>query len=224
LDIYYLGHSGFAADTGNTLLVFDYWEDDKKLLGPVLDIQNRKIYFFSSHNHRDHYDKNIEGYKVRYEISGHFTGWDMRDDRHIFIPAYGSYEKDGMEVTAAGSNDSGAAFLVRTDGICIFHGGDLAGWEDETWKSFTSGIDHIRSLRAKIDAAFLAVTTFSGIIQKSMVKAAGYLLETLDPVCFIPMHANLKEYLYKEFKDKYFPGDKRIIYPIFPGEKMSIDL
>jgi hypothetical protein len=189
-----------------------------------LDIQNRKIYFFSSHNHHDHYDEKIEGYKSRYKISGHFTGWDMRDGRHIFIPANGSYRSDDMEVTAAASNDSGAAFLVRADGFCVFHGGDLAGWEDETWKSFTSGIDHIRSLQVKIDIAFLAVTTFSGIIQKSMAKAAGYLLDTLDPVCFIPMHADSKEYLYKEFKDKHFPGDIRIICPGFPGEKISIDL
>jgi hypothetical protein len=83
---------------------------------------------------------------------------------------------------------------------------------------------YLGSLGVRIDAAFLAVMTFSGIIQKTMVKAARYFMDSLDPRFFIPMHANGKEYLYKEFKDRYYPGDDRIICPVSPGDKIVIKL
>jgi L-ascorbate metabolism protein UlaG (beta-lactamase superfamily) len=224
LDIYYLGHSGFAADTKNKLLIFDYWEDARMLLAPVIGIKNRKVFFFSSHDHHDHYDKAVERYKKDADTAAHFTGWDMHDKGHVYISPHNTIERDGVSTTALKSNDSGAAFLVRTDEACIFHGGDLAGWEDESWASFSSEIGFLKELNIKIDIAFLAVTTFSGIMQKTMIDAARYFIDTVKPRFFIPMHANAKEYLYQVFKDRYYPGDSRIIYPRHPGEKIAVGI
>jgi len=224
LDIYYLGHSGFAAETKSSLLVFDYWEDKNRYLENVLKNNNKETFFFSSHDHHDHYDDSIERYKKTFDITGHFTGWDMHDKDHIFIGPHVTKEIKGGSVTASGSNDSGVSFLVRRDDIGIFHGGDLAGWEDETWDSFVSAAANLASSGIKIDVSFLAVTTFSGMMQKTMVKAAKYFIETLGPAFFIPMHANGKEYLYREFKDRYYPGDDRIICFDHPGDKIGLKL
>lgn len=222
VDVHYLGHSGFAVDTGVKVLVFDYWETANQLIKAVAGSEERKLFFFSSHNHHDHYDRSIEKYKREAGYLGHFAGWNRPGGDLIYVTPHTWTELGGTRVYSLVSNDTGAAFLVSADGLNIFHGGDLAGWEDETSESFDREIDHIKDTGIRIDIAFLAVTTFSGVIQESMRKAAGYFLDTLDPTVFMPMHGNSREYLYKEFKENGYKDDERVICPEYPGQKISL--
>ena len=148
LEIYYLGHSGFAVDTGESMLVFDFWDIGKRLLDPILHLKGRRIYFFNSHSHHDHYDPEIEKYKRSVRVESHFIGWKSSDSRHIYVPPHKSYHSDSIKVTALKSNDAGVAFYVEVDDIGILHGGDLAGWDDEPWGSFTDEIDFYKIGRA----------------------------------------------------------------------------
>jgi L-ascorbate metabolism protein UlaG (beta-lactamase superfamily) len=224
IDVYYLGHSGFAVDTGVTMLVFDYWETTCNILRPIINQKDRKVVFFSSHRHHDHYDDVIEGYKKMVDVRAHITGWRSHDQSHTYIKPHVMEQIEGIQVMSLVSNDAGCAFFVMADGVNVFHGGDLAGWEDETKESFNKEIDFLRLQGYRLDLSFLAVTSFTGDIQKTMVNAAAYFIDSLKPSFFIPMHSNFKDYLYKEFKKEYFPGDKRIICPEFQGEKIRIDL
>ena len=224
IDVYYLGHSGFAVKSSQSLMVFDYWQTSAKLLRPIFDHADKKSFIFSSHAHHDHYDPSIEEYKKDYPIEAHFVGWKTSDPKHISVFSDDELDISGIKVLGVGSNDDGVAYFVDDNEIKVFHGGDLAGWEDETWESFAKNIDRLKQRNLKPDIVFLAVTTFSGVIQKRMVKAAEYLIDALDPSCFFPMHSNHREYLYKDFKEQAFPGDLRIICPEYPGEKFSIEI
>ena len=224
IDVYYLGHSGFAVESSESLMVFDYWQTSAKMLRPIFDQAQKKSFIFSSHSHHDHYDRSIEEYKKDYSIEAHFVGWRTDDPRHISVEPDNLLDVSGIKVFGLESNDDGLAFFVEDKDIKVFHGGDLAGWEDETWESFTVSIDNLKNHEYKPDIAFLAVTTFSGVIQKRMVKAAEYLINTLKPSYFFPMHSNHREYLYKNFKEQAFYGDQRIICPEYPGEKFMLEI
>ena len=58
LEVYFLGHSGFAIELNDKLLIFDYYIDDNNVLTKLFP-KNHKKYFFSSHNHHDHYNEEI---------------------------------------------------------------------------------------------------------------------------------------------------------------------
>lgn len=222
VNIHYLGHSGFAVECKNNLLIFDYWETGKQLLRPIIDQKGKKIFFFSSHGHHDHYDNVIEEYKKSIKATKHFVGWKNSEKKFIYVEPYKALSANGLEIATLYSNDAGVAFIVQIGDFCIFHGGDLSGWEDETWSSFSSEIDHLKKMNISIDIAFLAVTSFSGVIQKTMVKAAKYFIDEIDPRYFIPMHANSREYLYKEFKSENFLDNDKIICPEYPGDIIKV--
>lgn len=45
LEVYFLGHSGFAIELNDKLLIFDYYIDDNNVLTKLF-LKNHKKYFF----------------------------------------------------------------------------------------------------------------------------------------------------------------------------------
>ena len=130
----YIFHSGFALETRQSLLVFDYWLDPAGVV-PQLLTSEKRMYVFASHFHEDHFTREIfkwrDGRKdirliLSKDILRHRRA--QRDEADVWM-AKGSTWQDGtVSVAATGSTDSGVSWTVTTEGLSIFHAGDLNNW------------------------------------------------------------------------------------------------
>lgn len=149
MKVWYLDHSGFAVETRNHLLIFDYYKDcpgpkDRPSLpeeengglerGVVLpqDLEGRDVVVFASHSHGDHFNRKIfqwrtPGQQVRYVLAGEITA----REEHLSIAPGERLELGDLAVEALESTDLGVAFLVEVDRMCLYHAGDLNWWHWE---------------------------------------------------------------------------------------------
>ena len=63
--ITYLEHSGFMCETRNNIVIFDYHQDPKAKVEEMIKQSQKKIYFFVSHNHWDHFNPHINQFENR---------------------------------------------------------------------------------------------------------------------------------------------------------------
>jgi len=207
--IHYLYHSGFAVQTKDHFLVFDYYNDKPcpgklGLEGGVITAQeiaaHTKPVVFVSHGHGDHYNPVI----LEWQKSNQDICYIMSSD----VPAKGEnihslkpYEKlelSDLSVKTFGSTDQGVSFLVSVDGLDIFHAGDLNWWHwmDESTEEeiklseqdFSKEMKHI--IGNRIDIAFFPVDPRLG---SGYYMGAERFINLTKPSMLVPMH----------FGDKY---------------------
>ena len=137
MQITFLGHCGFAVDTGAHILLFDYaprrCAARAEALLPGL-LRGRAPLVFVSHAHRDHYCEEIWNFPEALYFLG--SGVPTRKDARVF--SGGETFSDGtLTLETFPSTDEGVAFLVRIDGHSIYHAGDLGWWywpgEPDPW-------------------------------------------------------------------------------------------
>lgn len=209
IKINYLYHSGFSVETKNYFLVFDYYKDfvesgiksiENGAVGNGNLKINKHIIVFSSHSHGDHYNPAILDWsKIRPDIKYVFSS-DISIESGIKqeikninqISAYQEINIEDAYIKAYGSTDIGVSFLVKVDGVTIFHAGDLNWWYwwDDTKKEiekaerlYKQEIEKIK--REKIDIAFFPVDQR---LEHNYSKGAEYFIEELNPSIFVPMH------------------------------------
>ena len=133
----YIFHSGFVVETAAGILVFDYWLDLANVLPKCLSRRGgRHVYVFASHFHKDHFTKDIFGWKqslgsdVTYILSKDILKHRRADkgEADVWLAKGGTWADENIQVTATGSNDSGVSWIVETGGNRIFHAGDLCNW------------------------------------------------------------------------------------------------
>lgn len=206
LTVWYLGHSGFAVQVGNKLLVFDYQEEygtpaasrtagglEDGMIDPA-DLQGLDVYVFTSHPHGDHYDPaNLEWAQEVDEIT-YFFGWeaDHGPGRHYLAGPRATAEVDGLEVFTINSHHSGVpevAYLVHVDGRWIYHNGDYL-------QDYLPDFEYLRTLTDHMDLVFHA-----GVHEMDIQYGlqAQYLLERFSPATFFPMHYGDEEGRGEEF-------------------------
>lgn len=132
----YIFHSGFALETDEALLIFDYWMDPAQVV-PRLLTHGKHVYVFSSHFHEDHFTRDILRWRNDYPTS-HFTyilAKDIlrhrraqRNEADVWMGKGAEWSDDCIRVVATGSNDSGVSWIVEVGGRRIFHAGDLNNW------------------------------------------------------------------------------------------------
>lgn len=199
MTIWYLQHSGFAVDTGNHLLVFDYYIDlprggtlEQGAVTPAL-LRDKPMAVFASHNHHDHFNPIILDWKRQYPDISLYLGDDIppREEAKTVPPGL-TVEENGLTITALRSTDQGVAFVVECDDNTIYHAGDLNWWhwdgEPEEWneemgRSYRRQIDLLAG--RKIDLAFLPVDPRLG---RTQLWGAEYFLEKVSPSAWVPMH------------------------------------
>jgi len=174
--IWYLYHSGFAVELNGKLLVFDYYLNQAANNEPVLYngkfspewFENKDVYFFASHRHFDHFNPIIlrwaEQYpNIRLILSSDIKGYSPNRNIYMSEPEK-KYAIDDLYIETYTSTDEGVAFLVKTDGVCLFHAGDLHWWHwegepdsfnKEMEQRFKEQIEKLAS--HKIDIAFIVV-------------------------------------------------------------------
>ncbi|HIT69782.1 MAG TPA: MBL fold metallo-hydrolase [Candidatus Aphodomonas merdavium] len=201
LRITYLSHSGFTAQVGGTLLVFDDAQPLQERTGGIAQghvtrehvMQFENVLFFVSHAHADHYNDAIFSFsdlpQVRYVL-----GLPVPDGREACSMRKGDdLSLAGVEISALGSTDEGVSFLVRLAGWTIFHAGDLNFWhwrEESTFKQIAQAESDFHAevaplIGKKIDFAFFPLDPRMGEMYDA---GAQYFLMEVRPRVMIPMH------------------------------------
>ena len=163
MKVTYTKHSGFAVELADKTLLFDHYTGELPDFDP-----NKPLYIFSSHRHHDHFDPMIFGpaerYNAKYILSNDIRMRPDGLDIHKIGPRK-ALDLDDLHIETLKSTDEGVAFLVETEGLSIYHAGDLHFWlwevendEDRLWnenmsKKFPAEIDRIAGRR--FDLAFL---------------------------------------------------------------------
>lgn len=210
--IHYLGHSGWAVETPDHFLIFDYREsmttpppgvvlarppDASLSTGYIVpsEIADRNVIVFVSHAHRDHFDLVILEWadsipNLRYVFGWNYDG--MPDALRVDVPRK-SFTIDGVVVHTVFHDFDGipeAAFLVQVDGITLYHSGDH-GASASTRERFEDNIDYLAGIAHDIDFAF--TVTWGG---------EAYMVDRLRPRVVFPQHEGGAEYRLRRWAEQ----------------------
>jgi ankyrin repeat protein/L-ascorbate metabolism protein UlaG (beta-lactamase superfamily) len=195
--VWYLGHSGWAIETRNHFLVFDYMPpeatpDQPNLLNGCIDaaaLANKKVMVFASHEHGDHYNANIFQWRDQIPQITYVMGFRPPNATgYEYITPHESRTFDGVKITTIPANDSGEGFLVEADGLTLFHAGDHACRTRDLSGNYTPEIQFLAQRGARPDIAMLPVSGCNFGDQVAVKIGTEYTLETLQPKLFLPMH------------------------------------
>lgn len=196
MQIRYIFHSGFLAETAQSYYLFDYYKGAL----PALDT-DKPIVVLCSHNHADHYNSEIfpmlreDGMKdVRAVLAKDILKKRYPPDVEVLcVCANEVYELPyGARLETLRSTDCGVAYLLTTDEGVLFHAGDLNDW---TWESESDSYNcqirgsyrhEIDKLKGRpIDAAFLPLDPRQA---KHYADGLLYFLSKADAKAVYPMH------------------------------------
>ncbi|MCM1126322.1 MAG: MBL fold metallo-hydrolase [Lachnospiraceae bacterium] len=230
----YLYHSGFAVELSEHVLVFDYYK------GRLPEIPHgKKLLLFASHKHPDHFQLSAVKWAGEQEQAWIFLGKDIRLNENYLerkgIPAQilkkvtRLHDDELMEVPEAGvtvralrSTDQGAAFVVQTEGICIYHAGDLNHWywseESESWnaqmeKDYKEQIDKLSKRHFQ-----LAFVPLDPRLKEGYRLGLDYFLQKAEADAVFPMHmwedyAVIRRYKQTETGKRFAPVIQEIKEP-----------
>ena len=202
--IWYLGHCGYAVKTENHLLIFDYIELEESPQERGMDlgfidpeeIKDLNVSVFVTHEHVDHYDQIIYTWDGVIENIEYFFGWQAGDNPnyHYLVGPRAEIETNGMEIFTVNSHHSGVpevAYLVKVDGLVIFHEGDYQGRMGRNAPSrVVEDMDYLLTKVDRVDLMFIGAWLGDPIVE---------MLERLNPKIAFPMHDRKQEHKYLEF-------------------------
>lgn len=215
MNLTYIFHSGFAIETGQCILVFDYWMDPSRVIPPLLKV-HKPMYVFSSHFHEDHFTREIFNWKESKRDIIYLLSKDIlrhrraaKNEADVWLAKGGVWEDSLLKVYAAGSTDSGVSWIVETDGKRIFHAGDLNNWyarfltddykggkvysaefgmevdPEREEKCFLGELKDIKKIAKSFDVAMFPI---DGRIGNGYTRGARQFIERFDVGLFVPMH------------------------------------
>lgn len=205
--VWYVGHDSFAVKTKTHLLIFDPLntgmensyrlpESADSLSTGVVNpdtIKDLDVVVFTSSMYDDHYATGIWPWKKYIQKITYVFGWDpiINQDNHEYIYMKPREEKaiDGMQVTTMQSTTSGTGFLVKVDGLVLFHGGTHIMLGPAMKRRFTREIDFLAGRTRQCDIAFLEFQTGPGKRPPSIASGIWYADRKLAPRAVIPMGA-----------------------------------
>lgn len=193
-EVRYLHQSGFELWLGGRYLLFDY--DGAGAQPDPRGLMSEGAAVFVSHRHGDHFAKEVLSYPRRNPALTLILSDDIRaDGTEGAVRSVASrvrLELPGLAIRTLRSTDEGVAFLVRTEGVTVYHAGDLNWWhwegESEEWnrkmaEDYRAEIDTLAGER--IDLAFLPV---DGRLGAAATWGADYFMETVGARYLVPMH------------------------------------
>jgi L-ascorbate metabolism protein UlaG (beta-lactamase superfamily) len=217
--VWYLGHCGYAVRTRNHLLIFDYQESrdgqqpKQRPAQPSLaagwidpdEIKALKVRVFVSHSHADHYDPVIFGWNKTVPDIAYFFGWKAADDpaHNYLVGPRAELRSAGLDIATINSHHSGVpevAWLVKVDGLVIYHNGDCQPNEP------SSEFDFLKTKTGRIDLAFVFPVFEAG--EKYAVQNLDFFGK-FDVRAAFPIHVRAGDPRYLEFQKIFqakFPG------------------
>lgn len=208
--LWYLGMRGWAARTEKHLLVFNYFSPGKGPDRPSLanghinpkEINHLRVYFLFSAFPPKFFEEG--SYQFRQSLKNvHYIG-DLPGEgleHYTRIKPGKSKQVHQLEVTAVRATRHGYGYLVKVDGVSIFHGGNHGVWQEDQahWQEYTAGIQQLKKAAGKVDIAMAAINDNMFKVEPFTVKGIGHLIEELQPKLLLPMSFTNEEYLYREF-------------------------
>lgn len=228
MKVTYIQHSGFAVELPGKTLLFDYYTGPLPAFDPA-----KPLYVFSSHRHHDHFDPVIfdlaKDYRTKFILSNDIR---MRPDG-LDITKVGPRKAIGMDdlhIETLKSTDEGVAFLLETEGVSIYHAGDLHFWlweeendEDRLWnenmsRKFPSEIDRIAG--RSFDLAFLPLDPRQPAEYRD--KGMEVFLSRCKAAHIFPMHCWEDYSVIPAFTERH-PADAQAVHTITaPGQAFDI--
>ncbi|MEN6411899.1 MAG: MBL fold metallo-hydrolase [Veillonellales bacterium] len=202
--ITYLFHSGYAVETKQHFLIFDYYQPvtgkNPSIRNGIITtdmLRNKShICVFVSHCHADHFDPVIwrwgkSNSSISYILSSDISIPPGQPACHS-LSAYEELKVDSLSIKTFGSTDQGISFLVQADGLSIFHAGDLNWWhwkgESKEEQSYAEAIFKAEMEKLSghsIDIAFFPVDRR---LEEFYSGGAEYFAEKMQPKILFPMH------------------------------------
>jgi L-ascorbate metabolism protein UlaG (beta-lactamase superfamily) len=211
----YIFHSGFALETEDCILIFDWWMDPEYVMRGILQ-SAKPLYVFSSHFHEDHFNPRIFQWRKVKENITYILSKDIlkhrraeKENADVWL-AKGGYWEDGLiRVVATGSTDSGVSWIVDVGGKRVFHAGDLNNWyarylneEFGGRKVFSSEagaivdpyreekryLGELKDIRKVADGFDVAMFPVDGRIGNGYTRGARQFLEHFKVGLLVPMH------------------------------------
>ena len=218
MQVIFIHHSCFLVEVDDKVLIFDYFNGERvngyHFTGKIPTYQpDTRIYMFASHTHQDHFDMDILRWKDQYpniqfilskdiRVSPNFLrkhGIDPKVRESItFVSADHNYEVDDLQIQTLKSTDAGVAFYVTSNGVSLFHAGDLNDW--------------------KMDGAGDLI---NGKMQREYRHQIRKLSNKPINIAFVPMDPRLKE--YQNLGIDYFVHntDAEFIFPMHMWQDYS---
>lgn len=205
----YIYHSSFLLEMEDCSMIFDYYKGD------IPEIRkDKKLYVFSTHAHRDHYNEKIfnlfAGYKdVEFILSDDIEVENPEfKSKAKFISKNTNYTIDNLKIETFESTDEGIAVMIEVNKKTIYHSGDLNWW---TWVGFESDEEYqlmtdrfkkeIDKFKNKnIDLAMLVLDSRQG---ERFDWGMKYFLENTNTKYVSPMHCWDKFEVIEKFKEKH---------------------
>ena len=231
----YLGHCGYAVQTSGHFLIFDYQETydgrQRKTLPSVRtladgwispeEIKHLRVRVFVSHSHEDHYDPIIFTWKSVIPDIAYYFGWqaDANPSYHYFVGPRAELDSGDLTIATINSHHSGVpevAWLVKVDGLVIYHNGDCC--PDDP----ASEHDFLKTKSPRIDLAFVFPVTKPG--EKYTIQEEDFFRKFKVGAAF-PVHATAGDPMYLDFQKVFqakFPG-LRICVPEKLGQKFVFE-
>lgn len=199
MKIEFIKHSCYTIETENYYLVFDY-------IGGALNInKEKKVIFFVSHRHSDHFQEMIFDFKADYYIISDDV--KIKEDHNIILIGPDSNKNIcGLEIKTHGSTDEGVSFYVKADGKGIIHSGDLNYWIwDEYTKEDIANMD--KWFKGEVDKfipydTYLVMLPVDPRLKDNYYLTAEYFLENINAKHFFPMHMWEKYEISEKLKNK----------------------
>ena len=232
MEIVYLLNSGFMIRDGQTLLVFDDYDDPAQIVDRALNKGNFEcLYIFASHAHFDHFDTHIRAYAK--QVTRYIFSNDIKRTKRVkifpadnitFMKKYSEWQGENIKVWTYDSTDVGVSFLVETDsGARIFHAGDFNWWhwENDTAenqnlakKVFDKQLKRMQNL--EVDVAFFPV---DGRLGASQEFGAMEFLRNTEAKSLVAMHRVGYPAWTPSYKFQLEVSPLPIWSPVKPGEK-----
>ena len=205
--IWYLGQDSFAVRTARHLLIFDplnpgmensyalpkspdSWSEGVVNPDTVRDLD---VMVFVSNMDDTHYGTGIWPWRRYLGKVNYVFGWDpvINQDGHeyIYMRPHEQRVIDGVDVTTIQASTFGAGFLVKVDGLTLFHAGSHVVLDPSMQQRFMREIDFLAGKAPQLDIAFLEFQTGAGNRPPSIANGIWYVERKLAPRVIIPMGA-----------------------------------
>lgn len=202
VEIIYIFHNCFVLKLKEKAFLFDYPADEylneamrNTLISKITDTD---LYIFSSHNHPDHFNRNVVNlsayaHNMTYVLSKDIgkKNRQFKELSSCFILAPDqSYSINDLEINTFLSNDQGVAFLITTHNLNIYFGGDLANWNwDELTKEETRFlVTYFGEVLNKLQKWPIQIAFSNTDARLKNWAGAAQFIETIKPNLFVPMH------------------------------------
>lgn len=165
--LHYFYNSGWLVETEKHVLLFDFIPSaDAAISFATLQQElkkgtaaSKKLLVFISHDHEDHFNKSIFWLGEKDSNVEFVLGWKPAQKPSVsalsILNPGDSLVRNDLSVFTHPATDDGSAFLVKIDGLFIYHAGDHALWVEELASQFTKELQGMKEKAGKIDLAFI---------------------------------------------------------------------